>query len=72
MSNGRVWLEEFFENPSIVAVCFEGPALDEQVRVGLTREGVEATIDLLEEWLVYNEERMEELFSDLSEMGEIE
>ena len=62
---GRIWLEEYHGNPSVVALCFTGPTDDQEVSVGLTKPGVEATIELLTEWLQYHDERMEELFSNL-------
>lgn len=65
-NNSMIWLEEYHENPSVVAMCFSGPELDEEICVGLTRDGVKATIELLTGWLADSDARMEQLFTELS------
>lgn len=68
-SNGSIWIEEYFSNPSLAAVCFETTE-GEETRVFLTRAGVEVTADLLLAWLDHHDEQMNKLYADLESLGE--
>lgn len=66
--NGAVWIEEYYDNPSICVLCFMGPD-GKETKVGLTRSGVETTIEMLINWAEYADERMESLFENLESLG---
>jgi hypothetical protein len=67
-SNGSIWIEEYYDNPSLCVLFFAEPGGGETA-AALTPAGAEVVIDLLSAWLEYRNKRMEEMYSDLENLG---